>query len=87
VLELSKQIMYSYLYQVLKPTFGSRLAVLYSDTGIPVIFLYITYIHSDCRFSSHQHQVTRYSYGNGENIGHLMQQIDFIQIQGLYIFH
>ena len=31
-MEISKAIMYTYLYKVLKPSFGSRVMVMYSDT-------------------------------------------------------
>ena len=39
ILELSKNIMYSYFYRVLKPKYGERLRLLYIDTNSYVISL------------------------------------------------
>ena len=38
-MEISKEIMYRYLYMVLKPVFGARLKVLYTDTDSLIISL------------------------------------------------
>ena len=64
ILDLSKLHMYSFYYECLKPRYGDRLSLLYTDTDSLILSIQTDNLHDDMEETLHEYDTSNFPAGH-----------------------